>query len=224
MEKPAPRSQSPENLWLLSFSLSSPDVGLSHLRVLGGFRLDQCFAVIGLGRRFVLISSDECMGGIKVVERFVCRLRIQHGVTFSAVSGCESVVSTDVGGSRRIWTHPAFRLMVDCQRNSNNSLETWSCKKHSILQRFGYVESAVLRKSRFTVRVLLEKTQRELLACRRKNIILYAARTCVAVKEEPAYSPCVGCKRMRVDEDTVVPSSYQYVRRDNDEKWTLGWA
>jgi hypothetical protein len=224
MDETASRSQSPENLWLLSFSLSSPEIGLSHLRVLGGFRLDQCLAVVGLGRRFVLISSDECLGGIKVVERFVCRLRRQHGMTFSAVSGCESVVSTGVDGSRRVWTHPAFRLMVDRQRNSNRSLETWSCKRRNILQRFGYVESTVVRKRRFTIRILLDKTQRELLANCRKNNCLYglkhAAMSCVMA--EPMY--CVGCKRGRVEEDTVVPPSYQYMRRDNDERWTLGWA
>jgi hypothetical protein len=220
--------QASENLWLLSLSLSNPEIGLSHLRFWGGFRLDQCFAVFGLGGRFVLISSDECMGGLNAVERFIRRLRIEYGMTFSVLPGCRPIISTRVDGNRRIWTHPAFRLMIDRLRNSNHSLETWAYTDHNTLKRFACMESAVVCRRRCTNRNLLERIQRELLVYRRRHDFLYgrkvAARSCVVVKDEPVYSPCIGCKRGRVGGNTTVPLPYQYVRRDNDEKWTLGWA
>ena len=152
------------------------------------------------------------MGGIRAMDRFMRRLRLD-GVGYA---------STLVGGRRKILTHPAFRLMLNCK----HSLKAWSRNTHgSMLLRFGGLESTVTRNQRYASRALLDATLRGVLLCRRKNNCLYGlkcGRWRVTVKEEQV--PCIGCKRGRVEEDGAALLPYQYARRDNDEKWILGWA
>ena len=153
--------------WLLTFSSDSPDITLDDLRIVGGFRLDECYATTGVRHKFVLLSVDVDSKGLielRCMERFVLRMQREHGVYPSAMPGSCAIVS-DLGRSGKdIWLHPGFRVMVDRLRHlDHHRLFVW-INGHSISRGLLHKHGDV--RSRKDTSTTMTKTREAVLANR----------------------------------------------------------
>jgi hypothetical protein len=218
------RSCCDRQLWLLTFALSGPEVTLDQLRTVGGFRMDECYIAGGVCHRFVLlVFSGETYYGLAVMERFLSRLFKECGVRADAWPGYGSAVSNlsgFVGDGGRIWNHPGFRLMIDLQRRMDPRLKTWALgiNTHGLFQRFGPCAPAIERRWMAGLSDALKTVWKALRAIRVRHA---SAIVVVKVECRPEHTFAgVGWRRQR--EEVSVP--YRYVKRANDDRWTLGWA
>jgi hypothetical protein len=221
-----------QRAWLLTFSSPGPDVTLDHLRMVGGFRLDECYATVGVRHKFVLlgISSDiKDSIELRCIERFMLRMQREYGVSPSAMPDSCAIVS-DVG--RRgggIWLHPGFRVMVDRVKHLDSSLRAWTNGvgiSKGLLHKHGDISDTKTCNKDQIIReaVLLNRSAnyRRNGSTMVQRFYRANAETYVKQEQDEDVAPqVVGRRRQRAEE---MDDKYQYVKRKNDDKWVMGWV
>lgn len=211
--------QQRSRVFLLTFSASGPDIELGHLRSVGGFRMDQCYTTLGVRHRFMLLVLGRGLdNGFNAMERLMWRLRTDLGISPSNIAGHDSAMAQPVfRRGQSIWAHPGYRVMVDRQQLMYPCLKAW-------------MGANLLCSDRLLLRCWEYTLQRKLHSVDLHGSVKLHSDFVGSIQHSPlvkcesvaASSPRVGCRRRRDDDDC--PPRYTYVPRDNDDKWTAGWA